>query len=61
MRGITTKKNVHVRAARPASVIWRESRLRYLMDVNPDSFFKPLSVTSVKDRLILFRFFRPRK
>lgn len=54
------KKDIHVRAAKPASVIWRESRLRYLMDVNPDSLFNPLSFTSVKERFILFRFFRPR-
>lgn len=54
------KKNIHVSAAKPASVILRESRLRYLMDVNPDSLFNPLSFTSVKERFMLFRFFRPR-
>lgn len=40
-----------VRTASPESVIWRASRLSDLREVNPDKFFKPLSVTEVNERL----------
>lgn len=48
-----------VRAARPASVICRASRLSDLRDVKVDNFLKPLSVTTVKDRFILSSFVKP--
>lgn len=54
-----TQIDLLVRAERPASVIWRASRLRDLRDVRADNFLKPLSLTPVKDRLILSRFAKP--
>lgn len=43
----------------PASVINRLSRLSDLRDVSPDNFLKPLSLTEVKERLILSKPHKP--
>lgn len=48
-------------AAKPTSVIWRASRFSDLRELKPDSFFKPASVTKVKDKFMLSRFSKPRK
>lgn len=48
-----------VSAASPVSVIWRASKLSDLKEDSPQSFFRPLSVTTVKDRFKLSRFLNP--
>lgn len=55
----TKNEDIHVRAAKPLSVIWRLSRLRDLSEFRPEIFFKPMSVTNVKERLMLCKFRRP--
>ena len=55
----TQEKCLLVRAASPASVIWRASKLSDLRDVNPDKFFKLLSVTKVHDRSKFSRLVKP--
>lgn len=59
----TTPPQTHllVRAASPTSVTWRASRFSDLSDDNPDNFFKPPSVTTVKDRFKLSRLVKPTK
>lgn len=47
--------------ANPASVIRRESKLSDLIEVNPDNFRKPPSVTDVNDRFILSKLDNPEK
>lgn len=46
-------------AANPESVMWRESKLSDLIEVNPDNFLKPPSVTDVNDRFKLSRLDNP--
>lgn len=53
------KQVLLVIAVKPTSVIWRTSKLRDLMEVNPDSLLKPPSVTAVNDRLILSKLCKP--
>lgn len=55
----TYLKYLLVRAASPASVIWRASKLSDLRDVNPDNFLKPLSVINVNERFKFSKFFKP--
>lgn len=49
-----------VRNASPESAIWRTSRLSDLRPANPDSIFKPSSVTKVNLRLRSSKFFKPK-
>lgn len=53
--------NILVRAARPASVIWRTSKLSDLRDDNLDKFLKPPSVITVNERFKLSKFTKPEK
>jgi len=68
MRGFKKKKTILyptntsgilVRAAKPVSVIWRLSRLRFFSELKPEIFFKPMSVINVKERLMLCKLRRP--
>jgi len=54
-----TRKHLLVRFANPASVICRASRLSDLRFVNPESLFRPLSVTEVNDRFKSSSLFKP--
>ena len=55
----TNMSSILVRAAKPVSVIWRLSRLRFFSELKPEIFFKPMSVTNVKERLMLCKLRRP--
>ena len=55
----TNTSGILVRAAKPVSVIWRLSRLRFFSELKPEIFFKPMSVTNVKERLMLCKLRRP--
>ena len=46
-------RSILVRDAKPVSVIWRLSRLRDFSELKPEIFFKPMSVTNVKKKLML--------
>uniref|UniRef100_A0A0A9EKS5 Uncharacterized protein n=1 Tax=Arundo donax TaxID=35708 RepID=A0A0A9EKS5_ARUDO len=50
-----------VRAAKPLSVIWRLSRLRDFSELKPEIFFRPMSVTNVKERLMHCKFRKPER
>lgn len=56
----STEENVPVREASPMSVIWRVSKLSDLRDESPDSFFKPMSVTTVNERFNFSRLNKPK-
>jgi hypothetical protein len=55
----TNIRSILVRAAKPVSVIWRLSRLRDFSELKPEIFFRPTSVTTVKERLMLCKLCRP--
>ena len=55
----TNTSGILVRAAKPVSVIWRLSRLRFFSELKPEIFFKPMSVINVKERLMLCKLRRP--
>jgi len=46
-------RSILARYAKPVSVIWRLSRLRGFIELKPEIFFKPMSVTNVKKKLML--------
>ena len=46
-------RSILARDAKPVSVIWRLSRLRGFIELKPEIFFKPMSVTNVKKKLML--------
>ena len=48
-----------VRAASPASEIWRTSKLSDLRDESPDNFLNPPSSTAVNDKFKLSRLAKP--